>query len=112
MAERATSKFYGARVDAHQRRSRRREEGQPRRSSSLRSGGRSLSGHVYTSTEHTDVCYCFKIWNIALQPSLQAIVYATVFVYVCLCVFVCVVVTKLYGDDTLKGICIISCIER
>lgn len=51
-----------------------------RRSSSLQSGGRSLSGHVYTGTERS-----FNIWNIVLPAKWFMCLFLSMRVCVCVC---------------------------
>lgn len=66
VAEKQLQSFGGSRVNSHH--TEEEEEGR-KRGGSEQSGGRSLSGRVYT---HTDVCCCFNVQNIELLPLLQA----------------------------------------
>lgn len=56
------------------------------RSSSLQSGGRSLSGHVYAGTEHTDVCCCFSVWKTVLRAKRFIGLLLSGYACVCACV--------------------------
>lgn len=69
VAKRQLQSFGGSRVNSHhtdEEEEEEEEEGR-KRGGSEQSGGRSLSGRVYT-----DVCCCFNIQNIELLPLLQA----------------------------------------